>query len=113
AEVRDLRTFDAILMRKDPPFDLEYVYATYILSMASEHTLVLNDPRGLRDCNEKAYILDFPSVIPDTLVTRRASHIKAFVAEHGKAIIKPLNAKGGEGILMLRKDDLNTNSIVE
>lgn len=115
-DTRDLplTTFAAVFMRKDPPFNMDYIFATYILSLAAQAGVrVVNDPRGLRDCNEKAYILNFPDLIPPTVVTRRASVLRDFMAEHGDSVIKPLDGKGGEGILLLRKGDLNINSIIE
>ncbi len=109
----DMRRFDVVFMRKDPPFDMNYIFATYILSLAAEHALLINDPRGLRDCNEKAYVLRFPEWIPETVVTSSAARLKAFVREHKKAVIKPLDGKGGQGILMVQEGDLNNSSIIE
>jgi len=82
----DLRDVDAVLMRKDPPFNMDYIFATYILSLAEGQTLLLNNPRGLRDCNEKAYILNFPSLIPPTLVSKRIDLLRAFCHEHPKVV---------------------------
>lgn len=116
AVYRPLADFDVAWMRRDPPFDTDYLFSTYILELAEEsgQCWVLNHPRGLRDANEKAYILHFPEVIPDTLVARHGSRIKDFMASHGgRCIVKPLDGHGGEGIFMLTEDDLNTNSILE
>jgi glutathione synthase len=111
----DLDSFDAIFMRKDPPFDMRFFYSTHILSLVEPaKCLVLNKPSGLRDANEKLYALHFPSVIPETLVTCDMARIKQFVGEMGgDAIIKPLDGAGGAGIFHLRLDDRNLNSILE
>lgn len=110
-----LDALDVIFMRTDPPFDTDYLHATHILDLASAHgTLVLNNPRGLMAANEKLYALNFPDVIPTTLVTRQIPHIKSFVTQMGgKCIIKPIDGHGGEGIFMLRDDDRNLNAILE
>ncbi len=114
AEV-DLEGFDAIFMRKDPPFDMRFFYSTHVLGLVdADKCLVLNRPSGLRDANEKLYALHFPSVIPETLVTCDMKRINAFVDEMGgDAIIKPLDGAGGAGIFHLRRDDRNLNSILE
>lgn len=109
----DMRSLSAVFMRKDPPFDMNFIFATYILSLAASDTLVLNDPQGLRDCNEKAYALNFPALIPPTLIARNPKHIKDFIAEQGRVVLKPLDGKGGEGILLVETGDLNTNSMIE
>ncbi len=111
-----LSALDVCWMRKDPPFDDEYLFATYILELADEagHCWVLNKPSGLRDANEKAYVLHFPEVTPTTLVTRNLTAIKDFVHEHGgKAVIKPLDGHGGAEVFLLRLDDPNLNTILE
>lgn len=110
-----LDDFHVVWMRKDPPFDLQYVYATYLLDLADpSKTLVMNKPQGLRNANEKVFILNFPDVIPDTAVVRSRSDIRAKVEEFGgKAVIKPLDRMGGDGIFVLRSDDGNFNSIVD
>jgi glutathione synthase len=114
AEV-DLDSFDAIFMRKDPPFDMRYFYSTHVLGLVdTSKCLVLNRPSGLREANEKLYALHFPSVIPETLVTCDMKRIKGFVDDMGgDAIIKPLDGAGGAGIFHLRRDDRNLNSILE
>jgi glutathione synthase len=107
---------DLCWMRKDPPFNDEYLYSTYVLELAdaSGQCFVLNRPRGLRDANEKAYILHFPAHIPETLVTHNEGAIKAFVTAHGgRAVIKPLDGHGGAEVFLLREDDLNLNAIIE
>lgn len=103
-----------ILMRKDPPFDTEYLYATLLLDHAvAAGTLVVNHPQALRDANEKLYAAWFPECCPPTLVTRDRSQIKQFITEQGDAILKPLDAMGGRGIFRLRPDDANLNAILE
>ncbi|OOE78976.1 glutathione synthase [Salinivibrio sp. PR6] len=109
-----LRKFDAILMRKDPPFDTEYIYATYMLERAEEAgVLIVNKPQSLRDCNEKLYTAWFPEHTPTTLVTRRADEIKAFQAEHGDVILKPLDGMGGASIFRVKQGDPNLSVIIE
>ena len=90
------RSLDVILMRKDPPFDTEFIYATYILERAEDKgTLIVNKPQSLRDCNEKLFTAWFADLTPDTLVTRKAEHIREFYAKHGDMILKPLDGMGG------------------
>ena len=109
-----LSDLDVILMRKDPPFDMDYIYATYLLELA-EHAgvLVVNKPQSLRDANEKLYTAWFPQCAPPTLVTCRADLIRAFLAEHGDIILKPLDSMGGTSVFRLQQDDLNTGVIIE
>jgi len=105
---------DAILIRKDPPFDAAYHYATQLLDLARRSTFIMNDPRALRDANEKLYTLHFPEVTPRTFVTANRARVRKFVdALGGKAVIKPLDQAGGMGVLMLSSTDLNTPSIVD
>lgn len=109
-----LRAFDAILMRKDPPFDTEYIYATYMLERAEEAgVLIVNKPQSLRDCNEKLYTAWFPEHTPTTLVTRRADEIRAFQAQHGDVILKPLDGMGGASIFRVKQGDPNIGVIIE
>lgn len=110
-----LHFFDAVFMRKDPPFDSTYLYATQILSLADpRRTLVLNDPRGLRDANEKLYTLNFDDVMPPTLVTADRTQLKEFLAEvGGDMIVKPLDGFGGLGIFHVHSADRNLNAILE
>lgn len=113
-EATPLAQFDAVVMRKDPPFDIEYVYSTYLLEVAqSQGARVYNDPRAIRNTNEKMAIARFPEFIAPTLVTRRASAIHAFLAEHGDIILKPLDGMGGTSIFRVRNDDPNLNVIIE
>jgi len=112
-EIR-LGDFDVILMRKDPPFDMEYVYTTYVLGRAEEAgALVVNRPQALRDINEKAYTAWFPQCAPLTLITRSMKEMKAFVAEHGKIVVKPLDGMGGKSIFVVAAGDNNANVIFE
>jgi len=111
---RALADTDAVLMRKDPPFDSEYFYATHLLGQAErEGARVFNRPAALREHPEKLAILEFPQFIGPTLVTRDEAAIRAFHAEHGDVILKPLDGMGGMGIFRVREDGLNLGSIVE
>ena len=113
-EERPLVELDVILMRKDPPFDLEYLYATYLLELVeAEGVLVVNRPASLRDMNEKLFISWFADLCPPTLVTRSPVKIRAFLKEHGEIVLKPLNAMGGRSIFYLREGDPNTSVILE
>jgi len=114
AEPRALADFDAVLMRKDPPFDSEYFYATHLLSRAeADGARVFNSPRALRDHPEKLAILEFPEHIGPTLVTRSAEDVRAFHAEHKDIILKPLDGMGGMGIFRVGPDGMNLGSITE
>ena len=114
SDVAELRSFDAIVMRKDPPFDGEFFYATHLLEQAErEGAKVFNKPRALRDHPEKLAILEFPQHIGPTLVTRSADAIRAFHAEHQDIILKPLDGMGGMGIFRVRDDGLNLGAIIE
>ena len=109
-----LADFDAVLMRKDPPFDSEYFYATHLLEQAErEGAKVFNKPRALRDHPEKLAIMEFPQFIGPTLVTRDAADIQRFHAEHQDIILKPLDGMGGMGIFRVGPDGLNLGSITE
>lgn len=109
-----LADLDVILMRKDPPFDTEFIYATYILERAEEQgTLIVNKPRSLRDCNEKLFTAWFADLTPDTLVTRNKSQLKAFHEKHGDIIMKPLDGMGGTSIFRVKQDDPNLPVIAE
>ena len=112
--VQALAEIDAVLMRKDPPFDSEYFYATHLLQQAErEGARVFNKPSALRDHPEKLAILEFPEFIGPTLVTRDAQAIRRFHAEHGDIILKPLDGMGGMGIFRVGPDGLNLGSITE
>ena len=109
-----LGELDVILMRKDPPFDMEYIYTTYILDRAGLlGALIVNSPQALRDMNEKAYTAWFPQCAPATLITRSMDDMKAFRSEHGRIVVKPLDGMGGRSIFVIREDDLNANVIFE
>jgi len=109
-----LHAFDAVLMRKDPPFDAEFIYATHLLEQAErEGARVFNKPAALRDHPEKLALMQFPQYAPPTLVTRSAADVRAFHAEHGDIILKPLDGMGGMGIFRVKADGLNLGSIIE
>ncbi len=109
-----LGELDVILMRKDPPFDTEYIYSTYILERAeAQGVLVANSPRGLRDINEKVYTAWFPQCCAPTLITRDMADMGAFLAEHGKAVCKPLDGMGGQSIFVIEQGEKNANVIFE
>jgi len=110
----ELAELDVILMRKDPPFDMEYVYTTYILERARDAgALIVNDPQALRDMNEKAYTAWFPECTPLTLITRSMAEMKAFLGKHGRIVVKPLDGMGGRSIFVVRQGDNNANVIFE
>ncbi len=114
AQIAPLHSLDAILMRKDPPFDMEYIYSTYLLEQAqSKGALIVNDPQSLRDANEKLFTAWFPQCCPPTLVTRQKSLMREFQAEHGDIIIKPLDGMGGASIFRVMRGDPNFSVIVE
>jgi glutathione synthase len=109
-----LGELDCLLMRKDPPFDTEYIYTTYILDRAEEQgALVVNRPQGLRDMNEKVYTAWFPQCCAPTLITRDMADMAAFLDEHGKAVCKPLDGMGGKSIFVLERQDKNMNVVFE
>jgi glutathione synthase len=110
-----LGSFDAVFMRKDPPFDIPYLHATQVLDLAQQDgAFVLNNPAGLRAANEKLYALNFPSVIPPTLVSQDPTRIKDFLHQlGGEMIIKPVDGHGGSGIFYVHRDDRNLNSLLE
>jgi glutathione synthase len=111
---RPLADLDVILMRKDPPFDNEYIYSTYLLEQAERSgTLVVNKPQSLRDCNEKLFATQFPQCCPPLVVSNNASVLKAFHVREGDVIFKPLDGMGGSSIFRLRHDDPNVSVIIE
>lgn len=113
-ETRNASYFDVILMRKDPPFDLEFVYSTYLLQLASEQgVLVVNDPQSIRDANEKLFTASFPQCCTDMIVSRNEKDFRQFLDDHGDIIIKPLDGMGGTSIFRVRKDDPNISVIIE
>ena len=111
---RELATLDFLLMRKDPPFDMDYVYTTYMLDLAeAAGVLVVNRPQALRDANEKCFTTQFPQCCVPALITRSSAEIKAFVQEHGHSVVKPLGGMGGDSIFQLQPEDPNLNVILE
>ncbi|HLN87708.1 MAG TPA: glutathione synthase [Candidatus Limnocylindrales bacterium] len=110
-----LEDFDSVWMRKDPPFDMKFFFATHLLSLIDERKcFVMNHPKGLREANEKLYALRFPEQIPQTLVSSNMAQLKAFMSElGGEMIVKPLDGCGGSGVFYLNEQDRNTNSILE
>jgi len=111
---RDLREVDIVLARKDPPFDAQFLYDTMVLEIAQAGGVrVINDPRGLRDANEKIFSLHFPQCIPATMIARDPAEIRRFVAEHGDVVLKPLDGMGGRSIFRSGRGDPNLNVILE
>ena len=109
----ELSQFDVILLRQDPPFDLAYVTTTHLLERIHPKTLVVNDPAHVRNAPEKMYVTEFPDLMPPTLLTRDLAEIKAFRAEHGDIVMKPLYGKGGEAVFRLAAEDLNFGSLYD
>jgi glutathione synthase len=110
----NLADFDVLLMRKDPPFNMEYIYVTYLLDIAeAAGVLVVNRPESLRNINEKAFTAWFPQCCPPTLVTRNMSELKAFREEHGEIVVKPLDGMGGTSVFVVNRTDNNANVIFE
>ncbi|MBK4764798.1 MAG: glutathione synthase [Pantoea sp. Brub] len=109
-----LAELHVILIRKDPPFNMEYIYATYILECAEKlGTLVFNKPQSLRDCNEKLYTIWFKNFIPNTLITRNKEKIHIFWKNNGNIVVKPLDGMGGKSVFFIKKTDLNFSVIIE
>ncbi|MFC3109238.1 glutathione synthase [Undibacterium arcticum] len=112
--VQPLSQFDAVINRKDPPFDMEYIYTTYLLELAVQQgARVLNDPTAVRNHNEKLAIAQFPQFITPTLVTRDEARLRAFHAEHQDIILKPLDGMGGTGVFRIKADAMNLGAIIE
>ncbi len=109
----DLSDFDVVLMRQDPPFDLAYITATHLLERIHPRTLVVNDPAHVRNAPEKVFVTEFPDLMPPTLLTRDLAEIKAFRAEHGDIVMKPLYGKGGEAVFRIAPEDLNFGSLYD
>lgn len=110
----ELGQFDFILMRKDPPFDMNYIYTTYLLDQAEQSgALVVNKPQSLRDCNEKYFTTHFPQCCPPLVVSQRAEQLKAFIARYHDVVIKPLDGMGGASIFRISHNDQNTSVIIE
>ena len=104
---------DVVLMRQDPPFDLGYITATHLLERVAEKTLVVNNPRSVRNAPEKVFVLDYPQFMPPTLVTRSLEEARAFLAEHGEIVIKPLHGNGGKAIFKVGRDGANLSALIE
>ena len=104
---------DVILMRQDPPFDLGYITATHLLERISERTLVVNNPRSVRNAPEKVFVLDYAHFMPPTLVTRSLDEARAFLAEHGEIVVKPLHGNGGKAIFRVGSDGANLSALIE
>ncbi len=109
----DLSSFDVVLLRQDPPFDLAYISTTHLLDRIHPQTLVVNDPTHVRNAPEKLFVTEFPDLMPPTLVTRDLEAIKAFRAEHGDIVMKPLYGLGGQAVFRLKHDDLNFGSLYD
>ncbi len=109
----DLGEVDVVWMRKDPPFDMGYVFNTYLLDVANQHALVLNAPAGLRAMSEKVWAMRFPELVPESLITQSEARLRAFAEELGAIVIKPLDGNGGEGVFVVRRDDPNIGVIIE
>jgi len=108
-----LTEFDVVLLRQDPPFDLAYITTTHLLERIHPRTLVVNDPAQVRNAPEKMFVMEFPELMPPTLITRDLAEIKAFRAEHGDIVMKPLYGKGGEAVFRLAPEDLNFGSLYD
>ena len=109
----DLASFDVVLLRQDPPFDLAYISSTHMLDRIHPKTLVVNDPSHVRNAPEKIFVTEFPDLMPPTLITRDLEAVKAFRAEHNDIVMKPLYGKGGEAVFRLSEGDLNFGSLYE
>jgi glutathione synthase len=109
----DLSTLDVVLLRQDPPFDMSYITSTHLLERIHPHTLVVNDPASVRNAPEKILVMDFPDLMPDTLITRDLGAINEFRNEFGDIIIKPLYGNGGAGVFRITKNDQNLSALLE
>jgi glutathione synthase len=109
----ELTEFDVILLRQDPPFDLAYVTSTHLLERVQPKTLVINDPASVRNAPEKIFVTEFPELMPPTLITRDLAEIRAFRAEHGDIVMKPLFGHGGGAVFRVTRDDLNFGSLYD
>ena len=113
AKRTNLTSFDVILLRQDPPFDMSYITTTHMLERVHPKTLVVNDPAHVRNAPEKIFVMEFPDLMPPTLITRDLNEIKAFREEHGDIIMKPLYGHGGGAVFRLTRDDLNFGSLYD
>ena len=112
-KTQDLSKFDVILVRQDPPFNMAYITSTYLLEKIKDKVLILNNPSEIRNCPEKIFIADFPDLIAPTLVTTNLQVIEEFRTKHQDIILKPIYSCGGDGVVLLKKDDANLASILE
>jgi glutathione synthase len=113
AKRTDLSTFDVVLMRQDPPFDLNYITSTHLLERIHPKTLVVNDPAHVRNAPEKIMVMEFPDLMPPTMITRDLAEIKSFREEHNDIVMKPLYGHGGGAVFRITKDDLNFGSLYD
>jgi len=109
----DLATMDVVLLRQDPPFDMSYITTTHMLERLPPRVLVVNDPYWVRNSPEKIFVTDYPDLMPPTLITADPNAIRAFRAEHGDIVVKPLYGNGGSGVFRIRPEDENLNTILE
>ena len=112
-ESRSLKSLDVVLLRQDPPFDLAYITSTHLLEAAQPETLVVNDPAGVRNAPEKLFVLDYPDLMPPTLITRNREAIEAFRAEQGDVVMKPLYGNGGAAVFKVARRDPNFGSLFD
>jgi glutathione synthase len=113
AKRTDMSSFDVVLLRQDPPFDLAYITTTHLLEVIHPKTLVVNDPAHVRNAPEKIYVMEFPDLMPPTLITRDLDEIKAFREEHGDIVMKPLYGNGGAAVFRMTREDLNFGSLFD
>ena len=110
---RAMAEFDVVLLRQDPPFDMAYITTTHLLEMVADKALVVNDPVSVRNAPEKLFVTHFPEFMPDTLVTHDVAEVKAFRAEVGDIVLKPLYGNGGRGVFRIRREDENFGSLID
>ncbi|HLJ01379.1 MAG TPA: glutathione synthase [Bradyrhizobium sp.] len=113
AKRQPLKAFDVILLRQDPPFDLAYITSTHLLERLHPQTLVVNDPKSVRNAPEKLFVMDFPQLMPPTLISRDLDEINAFRAEHGAVVMKPLHGHGGAAVFRILPQDMNFGSLFD
>ncbi|MED5370058.1 MAG: glutathione synthase [Myxococcota bacterium] len=109
----ELSSFDVIWMRKDPPFDMDYIFSTYILDLALPNTVVLNDPRSIKTANEKMVALQYPELCPETVVTNKLAHVKEFAQRFDRIVLKPWDGNGGRGVVVTHAQDKNLGSLTD
>ncbi|MGH6794824.1 MAG: glutathione synthase, partial [Methylocella sp.] len=109
----DLASLDVVLLRQDPPFDLAYITSTYLLEHLRPKVLIVNDPASVRNAPEKLFVMNFPQLMPPTLITRDREAIEAFLAEHGEAVMKPLHGHGGAAVFKIARSDPNFGSLYD